>query len=399
MLGFGPLSDAPLGSAESVVVDAIVETLPAKTLSADDGIGVGANTLPVKTLFALPPGGVLALDLPLKTLEADEGNLARGDATLPMLLGDGTGGTGVIGDADSELPAKTLYAFGDQGVAETLPLKELSASGLVGRIGTVDVLLPMLELDAAGQVPSIQHGAATLPALTLEADGFVELLSDAALELPALLVTASGETGQVGALDATLPVFELDAQGYGEYTATAALLLPMLLLDAQGQAAIPETFRTWVLNLHNKALTEYTQWGFNSFARFRGVTLAASAGGVVVLADQDQDDDQPIVAQVRSGVYDYDNMMLKRMEYAYAGIRADSDLYLRLLTKESGTQTYILRGGGANLESRRVVLARGVRSRYWQWELANRSDGNDFELKHLALYPSSTIRRVHGGSP
>lgn len=380
-------------------------TLPQFTLDASDGDGKLIQTLPSLTMAGVGTdvGGVLNSTLPALLGSAEGGEVGTYESaaleTLPVLQGTGTGGSGVIAQVIDDLPRLTLYAYGDEGVAEVLPALTLSASGKAGVLASLDAALPPLALSASGEAPSIQTADEMyLPVFTIAAAGFVEGLGDTDVGLPAMRISAAGESGVVATLDEALPVFTLDALGYGQIQADAAVLLPMLMLDAVGFAQIPETFRTWVLNLHNKALTEYTQWGFNSFARFRGTTLAASAGGVVVLDDQDQDDDQPIVASVRGGVHDYDNIMMKRMEYAYTGIKADSDLYLRLLTKEGGTQTYILRGGGPNLESRRVVLARGVRSRYWQWEIANLAEGNDFELKHLALYPESTSRRVNAGS-
>jgi len=48
----------------------------------------------------------------------------------------------------------------------------------------------------------------------------------------------------------------------------------------------------------------------------------------------------------------------------------------------------------ANAPREQVIqLGRGIRSRYWQFELANK-DGADFEIDKLELYPVYLNRRV-----
>lgn len=413
MLGFSPLSTAPLGSSGEGD-SYLIETLPLKELWASDGVaylhdvlpaktsdgaGFGGTlgdtneTLPLKTLFAEPGGAVLVEQFPLKTLVAASAPQGNANVTLPAKTLAASGLVGGVGALSATLPARTLYAYGDEGVAEQLPAKTLEASGLVGTLGTLSDALPTRTLVAYGIGEGLGYSSNTLPALQLSATGIGENLGSLSVALPVKGLLAAGEVGGVGTVAAQLPVRTLDALGYGEITANAELVLPLLQLEAAGFAALPATFRTWVLNMQHKALTEYTGWTFNSYAKFRGATLAASDAGVVALGTQDLDNDAPISALVRDGAMDYDSNMVKRVPYIYTGLTTASALRFSLTTEEYGTQVYTLTPWKAGLRPRRVKTAEGARSRYWQWTLEN-LDGGDFEVDVISLYPVETSRRV-----
>lgn len=417
MLGLSPLASTPLGATggafdyftaplplkELWASDGVAylhDVLPVKTLSADGVVGeVGASSsplnLPTKTLDAFSGTGILALDLPLKTLLASglTGSVSDTPTTFPMKTLDASGLTGTVGVLSTSLPALELFAYGDEGAAFDLPTKGLMAAGVVGTDGTLVVDLPAKTLLGEGLGTTIGVAEFALPVKQFAATGVSENIGTLTVNLPIKHLASDGMTGGVGSLEEDLPALSLVGLGYYDITAAAALVLPLLQLEAAGFSTLPQTFRTWALNMRNRALTEYTGWTFDSFAVFRGATLAAGADGVVVLSTQNVDNNTQIASTVRDGALEYGSSRLKRVPRIYVGLESDGDMVFRTITTEHGRRSYLLPENGAGLRSRRVPVGKGPKSRYWQWEAAN-SGGAAFTLESVALYPVELTRRV-----
>ena len=335
------------------------------------------------------------LDLPLLTIDAAGviGGIGNADTSLLVKTISAAGVTGSLGNLDADLPAKTVDARGLDGLDDILPTKTLVAAGVTGTIAAAEITLPAKTLLAGGSSSTIAGVDATLPAKTLSATGSSDTIYSAAMTLPTKRLTASGVTGGIGALATALPLKTISASGYGAITAIAALLMPTKQLSATGYSTLPETYRTWALNMKNKALTEYLAFTFNSFATFNGAVLGASSAGVFVLGTQSADNGVAIDATVRDGAMEYESSMLKRIPRIYVAGEQDGDVIFRTICTESGTRSYLLPFNGAGLRSRRVPIGRGPKSRYWSWEIANQN-GAGFSYSSVALYPKVLRRRV-----
>jgi hypothetical protein len=158
-----------------------------------------------------------------------------------------------------------------------------------------------------------------------------------------------------------------------------------------------EAFTGWVMNTEgDKPISEYNNYPFNSFCELDGAYYGASDEGLYLL-DGDDDVGDPIAASVLTMMTDFNSSKMKRVPTAYIGYTADGKMVLRVKAVSGGElreHWFSATERTADAPREQVIqLGRGIRSRYWQFELAN-IDGADFEIDKLELYPVYLNRRV-----
>lgn len=147
---------------------------------------------------------------------------------------------------------------------------------------------------------------------------------------------------------------------------------------------------TWAINTITGAVTEYENYEFNSFAQLGVHYLGASEGGLYAL-DGDDDEGDPIIARLKSGMLQFGGSLYSGIKAAYIGMRSTegSVVYLKIETKTEGTRVY---KGVVQPETTKVRLGKGLRARYYSWELV--TTGQDFDLDNIEFLPLVAQRRV-----
>lgn len=157
-----------------------------------------------------------------------------------------------------------------------------------------------------------------------------------------------------------------------------------------------EVHTSWVVNLDGAMpISEYTNFGFNSYARVGSRHYAAKDTGLYVL-EGDTDDGEPINASVRSMLVDFGLIEQKRVVSAYIGCTSTGRVILKIKSVDQGAlvETWFeARQKSAAPANTYMPLGRGLRSRHWQVELVN-VDGADFDIVSLDLHPLPLGRRV-----
>lgn len=323
------------------------------------------------------------------------GSANMGDVNVPLYDTNGVMLGGTVSNGDATLPQ--YDAAGDTGAEGSLqaPTYTLAAAGLTGQVATGESALASPTLSAALLQNGFGNGDIALAMPDVAATGFGGGVATGALVLlePTLSAAAALSAAVAGSI--TVPLYTLSADGFMDAPAgTASVILPGFTLDAQGGAVVAApVFTSLALNTRTKAMTTYSNNPFNSLCSFNGVVLAASSSGVVALTGAD-DNGTAIAASLTVGVSDFGGAQLKRVLAGYAGYRADGDLQLTLITDDATEYTYTLAPRQATaIHPTRVVFGRGVRSRYWQWRLANVA-GADFKLDDLSFDVDPQTRRV-----
>jgi hypothetical protein len=154
-----------------------------------------------------------------------------------------------------------------------------------------------------------------------------------------------------------------------------------------------EQYVGYVLSTHAPhPISTYSNFPFNSLAEFNGQYYAAAEDGVYRLFSSDTDQGQPIQATIRTLLFDFIKTNLKAFQTAYLGWTSSGDLYLKLrTTDQTGTLTETIYKVESNAS--RVKIGKGLRSRYWQFELVN-IDGADFDIDVIEFHPVLLTRRV-----
>lgn len=232
------------------------------------------------------------------------------------------------------------------------------------------------------------------------------------------------ETGHAHAVVAQLFEFNMAMVEHAVATSTAAFTLSMTV-------AVPETAHatdaastklaahelvlegakavvTFALNgdvytgvvLHPEmagAVTEYTQFPFNSFLYFNGTYYGVADNGIYALSGDD-DAGTPIAARIRTGLIRIADGLVARVPVAYFGITTNGDMILKVITTSTLGQKqenwYKLEHRTAEtMRETRVKPAKGLKSVYWGFELAN-VDGAFFTNDEIQFFPLALERRV-----
>jgi hypothetical protein len=159
-----------------------------------------------------------------------------------------------------------------------------------------------------------------------------------------------------------------------------------------------ELAQGWVMNTEGAMpVSEYDNYTFNSLAYGPDQMLGCTDQGLYIL-EGDDDAGTDIDAEVTSLMLDFATSKLKRMSTAYLGYTSDGQLLLKVRSVEQGTYAerwYEGRNPSAQPTpgENRMKIGKGLRSRYWTFELVN-IDGSDFELDKVELYPVVLQRRI-----
>jgi hypothetical protein len=148
-------------------------------------------------------------------------------------------------------------------------------------------------------------------------------------------------------------------------------------------------FTTWVINTRTGATTEYRDWAFNSFARIDAHKyLGANASGLYELAG-DTDAGAQVIADIQSGLLQFSGSHLSSLKAAYLGMRGGGEFYLKLVTDGLSV---VYRIAAHDMKTTRVNLGKGLRARYFSYELT--SSGQNFDLDSIEFLPIMQQRRI-----
>lgn len=148
-------------------------------------------------------------------------------------------------------------------------------------------------------------------------------------------------------------------------------------------------FTTWAINTRTAAVSEYSNYQFNSFCRMGNIYYGANSSGLYQLLGDD-DDGADIIATLRSGFAQWAGSRFTMFKGIYLGVRGEGDWVLKLITGDDNT--YIYSVSTRNQRTTKVHLGKGLRARYWQFELT--STGQDFDIDTIEFVPLVADRRV-----
>lgn len=279
--------------------------------------------------------------------------------------------------------------------SEALTLLRSSVGALADELGvttTADVTvalqvtmassLALQDLAGRPELATLTDTATFSDALSVRARYYMELLD----ALGAADALARG-VSIVGAVSSSLVTADTLA---AQLVSNPSVLdeLELLVWDGNNQ----ELYQGWVVNAKTGAPAEYANYSFNSVAKIGGRYYGASATGLYLL-EGDDDAGVAIDAVLRTGRVEVGGGYQARVERAYLGVRSSGKMVLKTITGDQVERWYEGSYDPAGVDTQRVKLGRGVKSRFWQFELINKN-GADFELERIELLPVVLKRRV-----
>jgi hypothetical protein len=146
---------------------------------------------------------------------------------------------------------------------------------------------------------------------------------------------------------------------------------------------------TWVMNTRTGGVTEYENYAFNSFARVGNKYLGAADDGLYELLGT-RTMGPTSLPPFGQGFAQWSGTHLGSFKAAYLAVAGAGDYILRVLTRDGKTYNY--RVTAADGRAVKVNMGKGLRSRYFAFELV--STGQDFDLDTLEFIPLVADRRV-----
>lgn len=327
--------------------------------------------------------------------------------TLPTSKFAATGLVSSVGQLQLRLPMPRLVLNQGPGLAVRLPRPRFTATGAAGGVGVLTMRLPKPAVALAGMAPVIGTLQLVLPVPRVQLQSTTGSAGRLAITLRRISLAMQGATGAIGTLALRLPVVNFTASGFWPAVGTLKLVLPTVRFTANGGAPQTRTgsgappaanANTIAMHTERLALTQYTNYPFNSFAKFNGTYIGASDDGLFVLTG-DTDNGAAIQAVARVGVSDMGTSHLKRVDRLYVGYRCNGQMIVRVITDENEQRDYLVTAPESDeldkLHGGRVRMGRGVQSRYWQFELRN-VNGTYFAVDIIELKPTKLRRRFGG---
>jgi hypothetical protein len=327
-----------------------------------------------------------------------------GDASLDMLIVSisGTSFEGTLGDAALSMPNATVSGTAPNTIGTaSLEIPLALVTGEEGGLAFIE--LPLPSVSGMGYQSTLGSASLTLPIAEVSGSNDPNTTGTASLTIPLIQVTGTTYAGTFGNASLHLPMPEISGVGYFNTTGTASLTLPLpqisgyapevvVLVDVNGDNESLSGYAL-VLNLRNMALTEYDNYGFNSFCHFNGRYLGATSAGIFNLTGRD-DNGTKIRAKARTDLQDGNTALRKGIEDAFLGISADDTMTAKVVT--DGYDTF--NGLPVNprkdeLVTERVKFGKGIKSRYLGIELENRA-GCDFTLESAELVIIPLTRKI-----
>ena len=331
--------------------------------------------------------GVQASLLPVK-VSASNSPIARINALLQPLTSKVSG----------PLPVPQYASIDNQ-------LYPLASSGrmLTGQIGQVRNTLLPLEVKAATQ-PYAQIKASLLPLISKAFEGYPQ--NQAAwyefLRVGMPLTTKTTHSASaydtLGVTDEITTLLIMLATAMEQLnvstTASAAAKVSVILqeiLRVASSVGKQDEYSAMAMNIVNNASSTYEGFDMNSMTLWNGKYIAASENGIYIM-DGNTDDGLPINASLTLGTTDYGTTYRKTISYVYVGAESEADATLAVKVDDGELYSYNL-PASERLGTRRAVLGKGLRSRYWQLTVLN-NDGADIEIDKIDAEAAGLTRRL-----
>lgn len=304
-----------------------------------------------------------------------------------------------VGGVDSKVGTSSVDLQATQATGRILVSSSSAALQFITAVGAANSYLPLgpqlIVAAGTGVTGTIDVPSPPVQMPYIRATGTINPVSATRASLQLISGVAAALNGGLGTSVAAFQT--LFARGIGAPLAIGTSSVSLLPITARGIGFVSTgaTFSAVVLQTQIQGITTYSNFAFNSFARFNGVSLAAGDSGLFTLVGAN-DNGTPIQAAVAGPITDFNTSFLKRVERVYIGYRSAVDMVLRVRTNEVNVRDYRVPGNTATgLHGTHVKLGRGLEARYWQFELRNQN-GGAFTLNMIECKPTKLERRVGG---
>jgi hypothetical protein len=287
------------------------------------------------------------------------------DLSIPMIKFEAEGDVSVIGD-----------------FALSIPFLKFAATGIVSEIGVFDLKIPFLRVGLSGINGVTGSLDVTIPHMRAELFGSDEVFGSLDVTLPMMKISLQTLMGFTGILNAEIPMLRTKLSGFDSIEGSLDVTIPMLRLSFSSEAD-EEDFINMVMNIKNKAVTEYRNYNFNSFLNFNGKNIGVMPDGVYDLSGETDGDDE-INWNFRTGYLELESTDKKRLKQAWFTYKSNGDLMLTVITPNGKRYEYQVESYSSKEYGSKIKIGKGIKSKYVMIDVAN-VEGSTIKLDAVRL--------------
>ena len=343
----------------------------------------------------------------LQTLEIEAGEYTPFDAIglveVPEFLLTAAALSGVLSEFSAELPAITLKAQSGSGAIIALPEVTANISGSVDGVARLSKNIPEVSVNAhiiTGGILSADIQWSPNLSLTAYTGGYAKL------SIPKFSATSAGNVGDAAVVKIAAPIVTATIQVSPDQYGRAYLEVPVVTsVYGFAELEVPlfsitahifqvdATTTSYAMNIATNAVSQYTNYHFDSMFRFNGIYYGISNNTMFSL-DGTLDNGSAISSTVELAPTDFGSSALKRMPYTYIGGRADQTISVEPQADEVPVGTYTaVAQDRTGTHTRRVRLPKGAKGRYWGIKISN-TNGDALDIDSVEYKVDILSRKI-----
>ena len=155
--------------------------------------------------------------------------------------------------------------------------------------------------------------------------------------------------------------------------------------EVDGELFVDDSLDCWVVNYESNAFSRYNNFNFNSFAELNQEYYGANESGIFKLGGI-KDNELEIISKIVTGKIDVSGMgALSYVRDIIIYHTSDGTLRLNIKANDGKVENYRLLNPTDELVSSRILLSKGRKAVYWQFELTN-DEQTDFTIEEMKIY-------------
>lgn len=271
--------------------------------------------------------------------------------------------------------------FGLRGEID-FPLFRVSGQGKTGHAIRGEIVFPVFDVSGQGTTNRLSSGLIEFPVFVVQGQATQHFGGQGAIDFKPFRVLGFGYTGLIGTGEIVFPAPVIAGRAFFLARGQGSIVFPAFVVSGYARASVRDRL-TIAMNVQNKAVTEYLDYGFNSFASIHGVFYGARDDGIWKL-EGEKDNGIEIDSEILSGVFDFWIGGKTKPRKAWLTFRGDGRMILKVVIDEKEVwedefPAFLDRIGEAG-----TTIAKGIKERFLAFGIKNKN-GTDFEVDSLRI--------------
>jgi len=306
----------------------------------------------------------------------------RGEIVFPKMRIQGIALAGNIGKGEIVFPK--MIVEGRLGLRGEIEFSRFQVSGeaKTGRALQGEIVFPRFVVFGQGTTGRAAAGLIEFPLFQVSGVATQHFGGVGAIEFKRFRVLGFAYSGLLGKGEIVFPKMVVSGKAFFVVQGTGGIVFPTFVVSGYARQSIRDRLAI-VMNVRNRAVTQYLNYGFNSFANVNGIFYGARDDGIWKLEGA-KDNGIQINSRILTGVFDFWVNGKKKAREVWMTFRGDGRMILEVMISEKDIWEdefdYFL----DSIEEAKSTIAKGIKERFLAFGIKNK-DGSDFEIDSVRV--------------